>query len=296
MSTPHDEDEFWRRHQEWLQSRQGTSARDVLDRNPRQRATRVIDPEPLIGVPINGLPPAAQEGEGISSKLAEWKERLVGKNPVSNAVNQMVNNLPVELHVITPKYGKWSACGPGSKTGERIRKYKETGDTKYIYKNDLDKACFQHDLAYGEHKDVAGRILPDKQLKEAADRISKDMSEPAEIRHVASLVSKVFERKIASDSKQLAPIPAPEQTDTTRGEGIHFTNSLAKPSEELLNFLENLSLKGEKFLNSKLGRKFLSTYKSVLENDKDFVDAMKKAIHKQKLGKGIHRLMQKMDK
>ena len=31
--------------------------------------------------------------------------------------------------------------------------FKETGDTKYIYRNELDKACFQHDMAYGDLND-----------------------------------------------------------------------------------------------------------------------------------------------
>ena len=43
-----------------------------------------------------------------------------------------------------------SACGPFTKNKERIQKFKETGDTSYIYKNQLDKACFQHDMAYGD--------------------------------------------------------------------------------------------------------------------------------------------------
>ena len=43
----------------------------------------------------------------------------------------------------------YSACGPFTKNKERIQKFKETGDTSYIYKNELDRACFQRDMAYG---------------------------------------------------------------------------------------------------------------------------------------------------
>ena len=46
------------------------------------------------------------------------------------------------------------ACGPFTKNKERIKKFKETGDTNYIYKTELDKACFQHDMAYGDFKDL----------------------------------------------------------------------------------------------------------------------------------------------
>ena len=46
----------------------------------------------------------------------------------------------------------YSACGPFTKNKERIQKFKQTGDSRYIYRNELVKACFQHDMAYGEFK------------------------------------------------------------------------------------------------------------------------------------------------
>ena len=42
----------------------------------------------------------------------------------------------------------YSACRPFTKNKERVQKFKETGDTSYIYKNELDKACFQHDMVW----------------------------------------------------------------------------------------------------------------------------------------------------
>ena len=42
----------------------------------------------------------------------------------------------------------YSGCAPLTKNKERIQKFKETGDTTYIYKNELDKSCFQHGMAY----------------------------------------------------------------------------------------------------------------------------------------------------
>ena len=61
------------------------------------------------------------------------------------------------------------------KNKERIQKFKETGDTKYIYKNELDKACFQHDMAYGDFKDLAKRTASDKVLREKAFNIAKNL-------------------------------------------------------------------------------------------------------------------------
>ena len=58
-----------------------------------------------------------------------------------------------EMHLKQPGF-TCSAFGPFTKNKERIQKFKETGDTSYIYKNELDKACFQHDMAYGYFKDL----------------------------------------------------------------------------------------------------------------------------------------------
>ena len=46
------------------------------------------------------------------------------------------------------------ACGPFIKNKERIEKFMQTGNTYFIYRNELDKACFQHDMAYGKSKDL----------------------------------------------------------------------------------------------------------------------------------------------
>ena len=58
-----------------------------------------------------------------------------------------------EIHLKQPEF-TYSTSGPFTKNKERIQKFKKTGDTNYIYKNELDKA-FQHDMAYGDFKDLA---------------------------------------------------------------------------------------------------------------------------------------------
>ena len=72
-----------------------------------------------------------------------------------------------EMHLKQPGF-TYSACGPFTKNKERIQKFKETGDTSYIYKNELDKACFQHDMAYGDFKDLPRRTASDKVLRDKA--------------------------------------------------------------------------------------------------------------------------------
>ena len=58
-----------------------------------------------------------------------------------------------EMHLKQPGF-TYSACGPFTKNKKRIQKFKRTGDSRYIYKNVLDKACFQHDMPYGNFKDL----------------------------------------------------------------------------------------------------------------------------------------------
>ena len=59
----------------------------------------------------------------------------------------------------------YSACGPFTKHKQRIQKFMQTGDKNYIYKNELDKACFQHDAAYSDSKDLTKRTAADKVFK-----------------------------------------------------------------------------------------------------------------------------------
>ena len=77
------------------------------------------------------------------------------------------------------------------KKKERIQKFKETGDTSYIYKNELDKACFQHDMSYGDFKDLARRAASDKVLRDKVLNIAKNPKYDG----LASMVYKFFDKK-----------------------------------------------------------------------------------------------------
>ena len=77
----------------------------------------------------------------------------------------------LEMHLKQPVF-TYSACGPFTKNKERIQKFKETGDTRYIYKNELDKACFQHDMEYGDFKDLKRRTASDTILSDKAFNIA----------------------------------------------------------------------------------------------------------------------------
>ena len=88
----------------------------------------------------------------------------------------------------------YSARGPFTKNKERIRKFKETGDTNYIYKNELDKACFQHDMAYGDYKDLARRTDSDRILRDKAFNIAKNLKYDGYQRELPSMIYKFFDK------------------------------------------------------------------------------------------------------
>ena len=62
-----------------------------------------------------------------------------------------------EMHLKQPGF-TYSACGPFTNNKERIEKFMQTGNTNFINRNELDKVCFQHDMAYGKSKDLIKRI------------------------------------------------------------------------------------------------------------------------------------------
>ena len=77
------------------------------------------------------------------------------------------------MHLRQPGF-TYSACGPFAKNKERIQKLKETGDSWYIYQNELDKACFQHGMAYGDFKDLSRRTASDRILCDKAFNIANN--------------------------------------------------------------------------------------------------------------------------
>ena len=89
----------------------------------------------------------------------------------------------------------YSACGPFTKNGERIEQFMKTGNTDFIYKNELDKACIQHDMAYGKSKDLVKRTQSDKVLSDKAFKIASDPKYDGYQRGLASMVYKFFDKK-----------------------------------------------------------------------------------------------------
>ena len=82
----------------------------------------------------------------------------------------------------------YSACGPFTINKERIKKFMETGNINFIYKNELDKACFQHDMAYEKSKDLVKRTQSDKVLGDKAFKIASNPKYDVYQRGLASMV------------------------------------------------------------------------------------------------------------
>ena len=121
-----------------------------------------------------------------------------------------------EMHLRQPQF-VYSVCGLFTKSKERIQKFKETGDTSYIYKNELDKACFQHDLAYGDFKDLPKRTAADKVLRDKAFKIASVQKYDGYQRGLASMLYKFFDKK--SHRKEVA----------NNKENIQLANERYKP-------------------------------------------------------------------
>ena len=93
-------------------------------------------------------------------------------NEIVNKFLSAGDKLMPKMHLRQPGF-TYSACGPFTKNEERIQRFKQTGNSWYIYQNGLDKACFQHDMAYRDFKDLTRRTACDKILCNKAFYIAK---------------------------------------------------------------------------------------------------------------------------
>ena len=94
-------------------------------------------------------------------------------NEIVNTILSAGDKFIPEIHLRHPGF-TYSACGPFTKNKKRIRKFKEVGHSRYIYQKELDKACFQHDMTYGDFKDLTRRTASDEILRDKAFNIAKN--------------------------------------------------------------------------------------------------------------------------
>ena len=115
-------------------------------------------------------------------------------NEIINKFLLVGDNFMPEMHLRQPGF-TYSACSPFTKNKERIETFMQTGNTDFIYKNELDKACFQHDMAYGKSKDLVKRTQSEKVLKDKAFKIASNPKYDGYQRGLTSMVYTFFDKK-----------------------------------------------------------------------------------------------------
>ena len=125
----------------------------------------------------------------------------------------------------------YSACGPFTRHKERIKKFKRTSDTRYIYRNELDKACFQHNSAYADHKDLINRTEADKVLRDKAYDIASNSEYGGYQRGLASMVYKFFDKKSTAEpsAKHVMGSAFKKLKNTTKSSSSILADELHKP-------------------------------------------------------------------
>ena len=99
-----------------------------------------------------------------------------------------------EMHLKQPGF-TYSTRSPFTKIKERIKQFMQTGNTNLIYKNELDKACFEHDMAYGKTKDLVKRTQSDKVLTIKVFKTASDPKYDGYQRGLALMSYNFFDKK-----------------------------------------------------------------------------------------------------
>ena len=141
---------------------------------------------------------------------------------MNNVINKFLlagDKFMPEIHLRQPQF-VYSACGPFTRHQERIKKYKRTGDTRYIHRNELEKACFQQDYAYADYKDLINRTKSDKVLRDKVYNIASNPKYDGYQRGLAGMVYKFFNKK--SMGNGIAK-------DTTKSSSLILADEVHKP-------------------------------------------------------------------
>ena len=150
---------------------------------------------------------------------------------MNNVINKFLlagDKFMREMHLRQPQF-VYSACGPFTRHKERIKKLKKTGDARYIYRNELDKACRQHDSAYADHKDLINRTEADKVLKDKAYNIASNPEYDGYQRGLASMVYKFFDKKATAEPSAKHVMGSGIKKDTTKSSSLILADELHKP-------------------------------------------------------------------
>ena len=123
-------------------------------------------------------------------------------NEIVNKFLLAGNKFMPEMYLRQPGF-TCSTCGQFTKTKKDYKNFKETGDSQYIYQNELDKACFQHEIAYGYFKDLTRRTAFHKILFDKAFNIAKNPKYDGHQRGLTLMVYKFFDKKTSGGAATL---------------------------------------------------------------------------------------------
>ena len=117
--------------------------------------------------------------------------KIIKMNDIINKFLLAGDKFMSDMHLRQPQF-VYSACGPFTTHKERIKKFKQTGDTRLLCRNELDKACFKHNAAYAKYKDVENRLISDQKLRNSAYDIASNPKHDGYQRGLASMVYNFF--------------------------------------------------------------------------------------------------------
>ena len=142
---------------------------------------------------------------------------------MNNKINKFLlagDKFMPEMHLRQPQF-VYSACGPFTRHKERIKKFEQTGNTRYIYRNELDKACFQHDSAYADHKYLINRTEADKVLRDKAYDIASNPKYDGYQRRLANMVHKFFDKKSTAGPSSLERMGSGFKSSSILADELH---------------------------------------------------------------------------
>ena len=127
--------------------------------------------------------------------------KIINMNNIINKFLLAGDKFIPEMHLRQPQFVN-SSCDPFTRHKERIKEFNRTGDMRLLYRNELDKACFQHDAAYVKYKDVENRLISNQKLRNSAYDIASNPKYDGYQRGLASMVYEFFDSKVAPPDKK----------------------------------------------------------------------------------------------
>ena len=107
----------------------------------------------------------------------------------------------------------YSTCKPATKNKDKIQKFQETADSRYIYQKELDHASFHHDMAYENFKDSARRTASDKELSDKAFNTANNPKYDGYQRLIFAIFYKCFDDKPSGDPVRSKNVPNEQLTE-----------------------------------------------------------------------------------